>query len=295
MMMANKVYVVTGVTSRIGQALATDLAKRDQTLVMIARDAGRGKAVRKEIAQATRNPNLDLQLCNLAILSSVRNLAEILKSRYERIDGLINNATIYRRKRIVTAEGLEEMFAANYLGPFLLTNLLLEQLQAAVQANGSARILNITSPSEVELNFDDLQSARYFHSLKTFGATKMAKLLFTFMLARRLESTGITVNAVHPGLSRLGLMEQASVFTRFFTRLVAISPQKAAESITQVAVSPEFEETTGKFLENGKEIEAPAYAHDRDVQERFWKISESLSELSFTKGVLPVDVHEPQF
>src|SRR5919106_4843329 len=114
---------------------------------MVARDADRGSAALKEIVLATQNPNVDLQLCDLSVLSSVRNLAEILKSKYEKINVLINNAGIYKRKRVVTVDGFEEMFAANHLGPFLLTNLLLELLQAAVQANGNARVLNITAPS----------------------------------------------------------------------------------------------------------------------------------------------------
>src|SRR6266536_443996 len=157
-MMENRVFVVTGVTSGIGKALALDIAKTGETLVMIARNADRGSIALKEIALASQNPNIDLQLCDLSILSSVRNVAGILKSRWKKIDVLINNASVYKRKRATTLDGYEEMFATNYLGPFLLTNLLLELLQVAVQTNGSARILNVTAPSTVELNFDDLQS-----------------------------------------------------------------------------------------------------------------------------------------
>ena len=139
--MPKKVFVVTGATSGIGKALAMDLAKTGETVVIVARDADRGKATLGEIHLAAQNENIDLQLCDLSILSSVRNLAEILKSKYEAIDVLINNASVYKSKRVVTVDGFEEMFAANHLGPFLLTNLLLENLQAAVQVNGSARML----------------------------------------------------------------------------------------------------------------------------------------------------------
>jgi len=138
--MPNKVFVITGATSGIGKALAVDLAKTGETVVMVARDIDRGKEAQAAIQQEMPNANVDLQLCDLSILSSVRNLAEILKSRYERVDVLLNNAGVYKRKRTVTVDGFEEMFAANHLGPFLLTNLLLETLQAAVQSNGSARI-----------------------------------------------------------------------------------------------------------------------------------------------------------
>jgi NAD(P)-dependent dehydrogenase (short-subunit alcohol dehydrogenase family) len=287
--MPNKVFVVTGATSGIGKALATDLAKTGETLVIVAREAGRGSAALKETMLATQNRNIDLQLCDLSILSSVRNLAEILKSRYEKIDVLINNASVYKKKRAVTVDGFEEMFAANHLGPFLLTNLLLEPLQAAVQANGSARVLNITAPSTIALNFDDLQGERNFNSLNAFGATKMANLLFTFELARRLENTGITVNAIHPGLARSGLMKEAFFLMRLFTRMASAPPEKVTGAILQAAVGPEFEKMTGKFLHNGKEIDAPAYARDRAAQQRLWEMSERLTGLAATKGELPVN------
>lgn len=287
--MADKVFVVTGTTSGIGKALASDLAKTGDTVVMVARDADRGRAALQEIAVATQNSNLDLQLGDLSILSSVRNLAEILKSKYEKIDVLINNASVYKRTRLVTVDGFEEMFAANHLGPFLLTNLLLEQLQAAAQAEGSARILNITAPSTVQLNFDDLHGERRFDSLTALGATKMANLLFTFTLARRLENTGITVNAIHPGLTRSGLMREAAFPVRLLTRLASRPPEKVSGAIAQAAVAPEFQRTTGIFLRNGKEIEASEYAHDRSAGQRLWEISEQLTGLTATKGVTPVN------
>lgn len=291
--MANKVFVVTGVTSGIGKALAAAIAQAGETLVMIARDADRGSAALKEIALASQNPNLDLQLCDLSILSSVRNVAEIIRARYDKVNALVNNAGRYRRSRRVTVDGFEEMFAGNHLGPFLLTNLLLERLQAAVQADGSAHILNITAPSTVPLNFDDLQGEREFNSLKTFGATKMANLLFTFALARKLENTGITVNAIHPGLVRSSLMKEAFTPLRLFSWLMSGSPNKAVETILPTLVAPEFERTTGKFLYRGKEIDAPPYAYDHDVQQRLWDVSESLTDLASTKGELPIT--DPHF
>ena len=287
--MPNKVFVVTGATSGIGKALAADLAKTGETVVLVARDQERGKAVHQEIAGSTPNPNLDVQLCDLSILSSVRNLAEILKSRYPAIDVLINNASVYKRKRTVTVDGYEEMFAANHLGPFLLTNLLLEQLQSAVQERGSARVLNITAPSNVPLNFDDLQSEHNFNSLKAFGATKMANLLFTVELARRLQNTGIVVNAIHPGLARSSLMRESSFLMRLITRLASSPPEKVTGPIVQTATAAEFETVTGKFLNNGKEIEIPAHAQDQAAQQRLWESSELLTQLKLNQGVTPIN------
>ena len=287
--MANRVYVVTGATSGIGKALAVDLAKTGERVVIVARDPERGKAALQEIQAASREAQVDLQLCDLSVLSSVRNLAEILKGYYDKIDVLINNASVYKRKRVVTVDGFEEMFAANHLGPFLLTNLLLERLQAAVQADGSARILNITAPSTTPLNFEDLQGERKFNSLIAFGETKMANLLFTFELARRLQNTGISVNAIHPGLARSSLMREGSFLMRLLTRLASAPPEKVTGAIVQAALAPEFQKTTGKFLHNGKEIDVPAYAQDRTAQERLWQISERLTGLAATQGELPVN------
>ena len=278
--MDDKIFVVTGATSGIGKALIEDLAKTGNTIVMVARDAGRGSAVLNEITLATQNPNLDLQLCDLSVLSSVRNLAQILNSKYQKINVLINNASVYKRKRVTTVEGFEEMFATNHLGPFLLTNLLLELLQAGVQENGSAHVLNITAPSTVQLDFNDLQSEKKFNSLTAFGATKMANLLFTFALARRLENTGITVNAIHPGLARSSLMKESFPLLRLFTWLISSPPQKVTENIVQPATASAYEQMSGKFLHRGKELEAPAYAHDHEAQQQLWDASERLTSAS---------------
>lgn len=280
--MPNKVVVVTGATSGIGKALAMDLAKKGETIILIARNADRGRAALQELGSGARNPNIDLQLCDLSVLASVRTLADALTAKYETIDVLINNASIYRRDREVTADGFEEMFAANHLGPFLLTNLLLRSLQAAAQAHGSARILNITAPSTVPLNFDDLQGKQSFNSLRAFGATKTANLLFTFELARRLENTGVTVNAIHPGLTRSGLMKEASVLMRLLSRLVSSPPEKVSKTILPVALAPEFQHVTGKFLHYGREIKAFPYAYERSVQQALWEISEVLTSTGST-------------
>ena len=277
--MPNKVIVLTDATSGIGKSLAVELAKTGETVVIVAHDAEHGKAMIGEVGLAAPDAKIDLQLSDLSILSSVRNLAEILKSRYPVIDVLINNASVYTKKRVATVDGLEEMFAANYLGPFLLTNLLLEPLQAAAQENGSARVLNITAPSTIPLNFDDLQSEGSFSASKAFGAARTAILLFTMELARRLENMGISVNAVDSES-----MNESFFLTRLFSRS---SPEKATASIVQAALAPEIGKITGAFLTDGNEIDVPDYARDRDAQQRLWEISEQLSGLVATKGELP--------
>jgi len=265
--------MVTGVTSGLGKAIALGLANTAETVIMVARDADRAAQVEREISAATHNPNLDMQLCDLANLSSVRNLATIVSSRYNHIDVLINNASIYKRNRETSIDGYEMMFATNHLGPFLLTYLLLDRLLDS----GSARVINITAPSTTQLNFDDLQGDKNFNSVNAFGATKMANLLFTYELARRMENTGVTVNALHPGLVRSTLMKEAIAPIRFITWLLSSPADRAAEDVVKVATSPEFEQTRGKFLHRGKEIEPAAYALDPANQSRLWEISEKLT------------------
>jgi NAD(P)-dependent dehydrogenase (short-subunit alcohol dehydrogenase family) len=274
--MTTKVFMVTGVTSGIGKALATQLAQTGEIVILVARDVDRGNAVVQEITQKTQNWNLDLQLCDLSNLSSVNNLASVVKLKYNTINLLINNAAVYKRQRQMTVDGYETMFASNHLGPFLLTNLLLD----ALIGSGSGRILNITAPSTTPLDFDDLQGERNFNSLHAFGATKMANLLFTFELARRLEGSNVTANAIHPGLARSQLMKEAFAPLRLLTWLLSSPPHKAAEHILKLATAPEFENVSGRFFHNDKEVEAPAYARDRENQERLWEVSEKLTDTS---------------
>ena len=271
--MNTKVYMVTGVTSGLGKAIALELAKTGETVILVARDPDRAAQVAKEISALTQNPNLDMQLCDLSNLSSVRNLGTILKSRYNNIHVLINNAGIYKKDRSTTVDGYETMFATNHLGPFLLTYMLMDRLLAS----GSARIINITAPSTTELNFDDLQGERSFNSLNAFGTTKMANLLFTFELARRMENTGVAVNAVHPGLVRSGLMKDAFAPIRLLSWLLSAPPSRAAQDVVRLALDPEFEDTHGKFLSKGKAIDPPAYALDPANGVKLWEVSETLT------------------
>lgn len=275
-MMDSKVYMVTGATSGIGKAVALELAKTGATVIMVARDEERGAQAHREIASASGNSRVDLQLCDLGNLSSVRNLTTIVNNRYDKLDALVNNASVYKRNRSLTVDGYETMFATNHLGPFLLTYLLLNRLRAA----RPARILNITAPSTSHLNFDDLQGEKQFSSLNAFGATKMANLLFTFELARRMENTGVTVNALHPGLVRSPLMKEAILPLRLLTALLSSSPNRVAEEIVRVITEPEFENMNGKFLHHGKVIEPDPYALDTAAQVRLWEISEKLTNAS---------------
>ena len=272
-MTESAVYMITGATSGIGKALAHELARGGGTVIVVARDEERGAQVQREISAAVQNPRVDLQLADIGNLSSVRNLATIVAQRYEKINALINAASVYKKNRTVTVDGYESMFATNHLGPFLLTYLLLDR----IKASSPARILNLTAPSTTKLDFEDLQAERNFNSLAAFGASKMANLLFTFELARRLEGTGVTANAIHPGLVRSQIMREASLPVRLLTWLFASPARRAAQAIAGLVTDSSYANIHGKFLHQGKEIDAAEYALDRANQARLWEISEQLT------------------
>jgi NAD(P)-dependent dehydrogenase (short-subunit alcohol dehydrogenase family) len=272
----DKVCLVTGANAGIGKALALDLAKSGATIVMVCRDQTRGAAAQADIQRESGNDAVELLLADLSALAAVRSLATMFKAKYSKLDVLINNAAVYLRTRTLTPDGLETMFATNHLAPFLLTNLLLDSLQAG----GAARVVNITAPSTAKIDFDNLQGEQRFSSLSAFGATKMGNLLFTFNLARRLDGRAVTVNAVHPGLVKSNLMHEAPAPLRWVTGLISANPDRAVEPIVRLAYALEYAGQTGRFYRNGKPITAHAYAYDQDIQRRLWNVSAQLVGLS---------------
>ena len=269
----SKIYLVTDVTSALGKAIAVGLASNGGTVIVVAPGDRYGAQAEKEISLAAQSPNVELQLGDLSNLSSVRNLAGILNSKYPRINGLINTTSVYRKQRAVTVDGFEEMIAANYLGPFLLTYLLRDRLAA-----GSARILNLTGSSPSQLDFEDLQSERGFNSIKAFKVSRTASLLFTLELARRMRDAGVTANAFYPGLVRSEILQEAPAWVRIFAWLFAIAPERAADAIVRAAVDPQFQNMTGQFLNRGEEMQIPDYALDTSLQQRLWELSERLTD-----------------
>lgn len=272
MMLTGKTVLVTGANAGIGKATAYAFAQLGATVIMVARDAMRGKTAQDEIITASKNENVHLLLADLSEQSSIRQLTSQIRDRVKQLDILINNAAVYRSERTLTSDGFEVMFATNHLGHFLLTNLLLDLLEASK----SARIVNVTAPSTVKLNFDDLQGEKNFNSLSAFGASKMANLLFTFELSNRLKTSHITVNAIHPGLVRSGIMKDANIVIRLLTRLMSGSPEKAANAIVALSTSEAYAGKSGKFYKNGREITPAPYALNEVHQQQLWSISERL-------------------
>jgi NAD(P)-dependent dehydrogenase (short-subunit alcohol dehydrogenase family) len=273
--MRGKACLVTGSSSGLGKATALRLAQLGATVILGCRDKQRGETALAEIKAASGNEMVDLALIDLSLMQSVRSMLEEFEKKYDRLDVLINNAGIFKHRRIVTAEGLETMFATNHLGPFLLTNLLLDSLKNSA----SARILSITAPSTTQLDFDDLQGEKKFNAYSAFGASKMCNLLFTYELARRLEGTRVTANAIHPGLVKSGLMREAAAPIRWFTYLISASPQKAAETPVYYASSSAVEGITGKFFKDRQAINSSPYSEDQEIQKRLWDVSCALTKL----------------
>jgi len=230
---------------------------------------------RNEIASQSGSVSVELVLADLSSLAAVRKLAADFNSRYSKLDVLINDAAVYMGTRTVTAEGFEMMFATNYLGPFLLTRLLIPLIFEA----RPSKIVNVTAPATTRPNLEDLQSERKFGALNAFGASKAAVLLFTYALAQRLEGRGITVNAYHPGVVKTGLMREAPAPVRLVSGVMNLlagrSPDKAAEGLVQLAISEEFRATNGRLMHDGKSISAPL-KDEKDLQERLWRASSAL-------------------
>ncbi len=277
---AGRTVLVTGATSGIGRALAARVAADGATVVLVARDEESGTAVAREIAADSGNERVLNLTADLSSQPSIRALAATFEERFERLDALANVAALFSRRRVVTADGLEAMFATNHLGPFLLTNLLLERLRAS----GAGRVLTVSAPSTVRLDFEDLQGERRFRALNAFGASKAANLLFTFELARRTGAAAVTANAVHPGLVRTALMREAPAPLRWLTGLRGAPPARAAAEIAPLLTSPAYGTANGRFFHRGREIDPPPYTRDPEIGRRLWQVSAALTGLSEAEG-----------
>jgi NAD(P)-dependent dehydrogenase (short-subunit alcohol dehydrogenase family) len=269
----DRICLVTGATSGIGKATAQALTATGATTVLVARDAARGEATVEEIRRTTGSYQVEVLVADLSSQASIRELAEAFRRDHGRLDVLVNCAGAFFRRRRVSVDGLEMTFALNHLAYFLLTNQLLDLMKRT----GSARVLNVTAPATTKIDFDDLQGERRYRPFTAFGASKVANLMFTFEFARRLEGTGVTVNAVHPGRVRSSIMREAPAPFRMLTWLVSGSAERAGRSVADLATAPELADSTGRFYHGRKEIRASAEATNTQLQRRLWEVSEELT------------------
>jgi NAD(P)-dependent dehydrogenase (short-subunit alcohol dehydrogenase family) len=278
--MNGKVCVVTGATSGIGKATAIALAKQGAQVVVVGRDRARTEATQEEVAAVAAGAMPQVQIADLSSMAQVRDLAERLGG-LDRIGVLINNAGFVASQRRVTEDGFEEVFAVNHLAPFLLSNLLLGKLTASAPA----RVITVTSDAHTaaRLDLDNLNLEHGWDSWRSYSNSKLANILFTRELARRLEGTGVTANCAHPGVVRTGFGRDASPLLRIgltIARPFLLSPERGASTIVYLATSPDVAGATGGYYVKSQLREPSKAAQDEATARRLWELSEELAGLT---------------
>ncbi len=272
--MTGQVCVVTGANSGIGLEIACGLAAKGARVVMVARDPDRGEAARGEVVDRTGNQRVELLLCDLSSQQQIRGLAATLLERCDSIDVLVNNAGLTLGEYRLTEDRIETTFAVNHLAPFLLTNLLLDRLRASAPA----RVVTVASDAHRGnvIDFEDVSATRGFSSWRAYGASKLANILFTGELARRLDGTGVTATCLHPGVVRTGFGRQGPWFIRLWFALMGrflLSPEKGADTAIWLASSPDVEGAGGGYYEKRKLCKPSKAARDRVAAARLWDLS----------------------
>jgi len=266
------IVLVTGIASGIGRELAGALAAAGATVGIVAGDPAQGQEVRDQIASSTARTDVRLFVADLTRQADIRALAAEVQTTLPRLDALVHSSAVFTPRRTFTADGLETMFASNHLAPFLLTSLLRDLLMESAPA----RVLTLATPLTEPLDFDDLQCERQYRALTAFARSKTANLLFTFELARRLQGTGVTANAVHPGMAPTRFRRWAATPLRWASWLFSKSPAQAAADIVPLVLSAKYDGVNGRFFQAGREIDAPPYLRDREIGRRLWEASEAL-------------------
>ena len=274
-----KRVIITGGNSGIGFETAKALSIQGAEITLLVRNRERGREAAARIAAASgRAP--ELVLADLAEKESLAAAADEILERYPRIDVLINNAGAYFGERRESSDGLEKTFALNHMGYFRLTLALLERLKASAPA----RIINVASAAHrrATLDLDDLQQQKRYRGFLVYSQSKLANIYFTRSLARRLEGSGITVNALHPGFVKSGFGSKnrgslGPLLLRALARLVGISPEKGAETPVYLASSPEAEGISGAYFADCRQKAPSSRALDESAAERLWAISEELA------------------
>jgi NAD(P)-dependent dehydrogenase (short-subunit alcohol dehydrogenase family) len=282
--LAGKTCLVTGATNGIGRVAAQALAARGAAVELVARSPERAQRAVAEIRAATGNPRVDWLLADLSDLAQVRRLAGAFRQRHTDLHVLVNNAGGVFARRQETVDGLERTFALNHLSYFLLTCELL----ALLAASAPARVVNVSSDAHQAgtfrgLDFDDLQGRKRYYSFTAYGRSKLANVLFTYALARRLAGTNVTANALHPGFVRSGFGSGNGRLWDFFYRLsapFALSPEQGAETIIYLAASPEVEGQTGQYYHRCQAVRSSPASYDVAAQERLWAASRALTGAS---------------
>lgn len=273
-----KTILLTGATGALGKATALELARNNCKLILLGRNEAKLLAIKAEISKATGNNEIDIFVADLSEPKSIKQAVTEIKKKYSSLNALINIAAVFSANRKENSQGYEFMFATNHLGPFILTNELLDLLKVGKPA----RVVTVSAPSTTKVNFEDIHGKDKFSAgfLGVFGATKMMNILFTYALARRLEGTGVTTSVYHPGLMKSDLTNEMPALMNWFFKLISSEPTKAAIMLSSLAIDKVYENSNGTFIKfDGKEIKSNAYSYDKEVQERLWALSEELKNV----------------
>lgn len=278
--MSGKICLITGGTSGIGKVTASELARRGAEIVITARDQSKLNHSLDEIKKLSGSESVSGLLADLTSQSAVRSLAESFLKQYPRLDVLINNAGAIYLRRTLSVDGIEMTFAGNHLAPFLLTHLLLEKLKSCAPT----RIINVSSNAHEGqmLDFNDLENRHNYQFMRAYGQSKLANILFTYELDRRLAGTGIAVNALHPGFVATNMGANNGWFVRLFlplTRLWAISVEQGAETSIFLASSSQVDGVSGKYFYQKRAVPSSKYSYDQEVWQRLWDISAAMTGL----------------
>ena len=273
--MSNKTIVITGASSGLGLAIARQLSAGGARLVMVSRDPARGRAAREEVAGVATGPEPTFLAADLSSQDSIRGLAAVLHERFTSIDVLINNAGTASGTRELTVDDLEKTFATNHLGPFLLTNLLLDLLAPA------GRVVNTVSETHSgRIEWDNLQGERRYTFFSAYARSKAAGILFTYELARRLRGTHITANCFTPGPTASGFGSGTHGFIRVMSTLVNVigrRPEVSARTAVYLATSPEMEGVSGQYFFHDRPARSKPVTYDVQIAARLWAVSEALT------------------
>jgi NAD(P)-dependent dehydrogenase (short-subunit alcohol dehydrogenase family) len=285
--MKGKTCLITGATSGIGEVAARELARLGARVIVVGRSPERGTATLERIRAAAGGTELESIVADLSSQAEVRRLADRVRERCERLDVLLNNAGGMFLDRRESPDGIELTLALNHLSYFLLTNELLPLLKASAPA----RIINVASDAHKggSIDFDDIQGRRRYRGWTAYQQSKLANVLFTYELARRLQGSGVTANTLHPGFVRTRFFADFTGWIGFVTklgaRLVAIDPEEGARTSVYLASSPEVEGMTGQYFVKSRPVRSAPQSYDRAAAERLWRFSEELTGQAATASV----------